>query len=100
LLNHGITAAATESCGLGSGISEFIDDYVFPRTVLSHRPVARSLQHVLEASTPEKTAPHDGTTLGTGHPLSSMPQAAPDREQNIPALAIYSGSPTPSPLAL
>ncbi|ODU41854.1 MAG: cyclopropane-fatty-acyl-phospholipid synthase [Thiobacillus sp. SCN 63-374] len=65
LLNHGITAAATESGGLGSGISEFIDDYVFPGGELVHaadvlRAAAGSGLECLDA---ENLRPHYGTTL-------------------------------------
>jgi len=65
VLNHGITAAATGSGGLGSGISEFIDDYVFPGGELVHasdvlRAAASSGLECLDA---ENLRPHYGKTL-------------------------------------
>ena len=65
VLNHGITAAALKSQGLGGGISEFVDDYVFPGGELVH------VSEVLEAATvgglecldAENLRPHYATTL-------------------------------------
>lgn len=65
VLNHGITAAALKSQGLGSGIAEFVDDYVFPGGELVH------ISEVLEAATAsglecldaENLRPHYATTL-------------------------------------
>ncbi len=36
VLNHGITAATPEASGLGSGIAEFVEEYVFPGGELVH----------------------------------------------------------------
>ena len=36
VLNHGITAATPEASGLGSGIADFVQDYVFPGGELVH----------------------------------------------------------------
>ena len=36
VLNHGITAATPAAGGLGSGIAEFVEDYVFPGGELVH----------------------------------------------------------------
>ncbi len=65
VLNHGITSAVPESAGLGSGISEFIEDYVFPGGELVHasdvlRTAARSGLECLDA---ENLRPHYGKTL-------------------------------------
>jgi len=64
-LNHGITSAAPEASGLGSGIAEFIEDYVFPGGELVHasdvlRTAAGSGLECLDA---ENLRPHYGTTL-------------------------------------
>ncbi len=64
-LNHGITAAALRSQGLGSGISEFVDEYVFPGGELPH--VSELMQHAtdggLECLDAENLRPHYGRTL-------------------------------------
>jgi cyclopropane-fatty-acyl-phospholipid synthase len=65
VLNHGITAATPDSGGLGSGISEFVDDYVFPGGELVHasevlRTVAASGLECLDA---ENLRPHYARTL-------------------------------------
>jgi cyclopropane-fatty-acyl-phospholipid synthase len=65
MLNHGIAAAVPEAGGLGSGISEFIDDYVFPCGELPHvsdvmNAAAGSRLECLDA---ENLRPHYGTTL-------------------------------------
>lgn len=64
-LNHGITAAALKSQGLGSGISEFVDEYVFPGGELPH--VSELMQHAtdggLECLDAENLRPHYGRTL-------------------------------------
>ncbi len=65
VLNHGITAAALDSRGLGGGISKFVDDYVFPGGELVH------VSEVLGAATAggfecldaENLRPHYATTL-------------------------------------
>lgn len=65
VLNHGITAAALDTQGLGSGISEFIGDYVFPGGELLHisevmRAATGSRLECLDA---ENLRPHYGQTL-------------------------------------
>ncbi|MHB1352781.1 MAG: class I SAM-dependent methyltransferase [Thiobacillus sp.] len=65
VLNHGITAAAPGSAGLGGGIAEFIDDYVFPGGELVHvsdvfRAAADSGLECLDA---ENLRSHYGKTL-------------------------------------
>jgi len=64
-LNHGITAAALRSQGLGSGISEFVDDYVFPGGELEH--ISEVMQHAaaggLECLDAENLRPHYARTL-------------------------------------
>ncbi|MBT9567080.1 MAG: class I SAM-dependent methyltransferase [Thiobacillus sp.] len=65
ILNHGITTAEPEAVGLGSGIAEFIDDYVFPGGELVHvsdvlRAAAKSGLECLDA---ENLRPHYGKTL-------------------------------------
>jgi len=65
MLNHGITTAEPEARGLGSGIAEFIDDYVFPGGELVHasdllRGAAGSGLECLDA---ENLRPHYAQTL-------------------------------------
>lgn len=65
VLNHGITAAALKSQGLRSGISEFVDDYVFPGGELEH--ISEVMHHAaaggLECLDAENLRPHYGRTL-------------------------------------
>ncbi len=65
VMNHGITSASLTSRGLGSGISEFIDDYVFPGGELEH--ISEVMQHAvsggLECLDAENLRPHYGRTL-------------------------------------
>jgi len=65
VMNHGITSASLVSRGLGSGISEFIDDYVFPGGELEH--ISEVMQHAvsggLECLDAENLRPHYGRTL-------------------------------------
>jgi cyclopropane-fatty-acyl-phospholipid synthase len=65
VMNHGITSAALQSQGLGSGISEFVDDYVFPGGELPHS--SEVLEHAtaggLECLDAENLRPHYGRTL-------------------------------------
>jgi cyclopropane-fatty-acyl-phospholipid synthase len=65
VLNHGITAAALRSQGLGSGISEFVEDYVFPGGELEH--ISEVMQHAdgggLECLDAENLRPHYARTL-------------------------------------
>ncbi len=65
VLNHGITSAAPNVGGLGSGISEFIDDYVFPGGELVHASdVLRAASGSgLECLDSENLRPHYGMTL-------------------------------------
>ena len=65
VLNHGITTAKPEAIGLGSGIAEFIEDYVFPGGELVHasdvlRAASTSGLECLDA---ENLRPHYGKTL-------------------------------------
>ena len=65
VLNHGITAAALDSQGLGNGIAGFIGDYVFPGGELLHisevmRAASASRLECLDA---ENLRPHYGMTL-------------------------------------
>lgn len=64
-LNHGITTAGLRTRGLGSGISDFVDDYVFPGGELEH--VSEVMHHVtdggLECLDAENLRPHYGRTL-------------------------------------
>ena len=65
VLNHGITAARPGAVGLGSGIAEFINDYVFPGGELVHVSevlCAASLSG-LECLDAENLRPHYGRTL-------------------------------------
>lgn len=65
VLNHGITAAALDSQGLGNGIAGFIGEYVFPGGELLHISEAMraaSASH-LECLDAENLRPHYGLTL-------------------------------------
>ncbi len=65
VMNHGITSASPSSRGLGSGISEFIDEYVFPGGELEH--ISEVMHHAvsggLECLDAENLRPHYGRTL-------------------------------------
>lgn len=65
VLNHGITAAALDTEGLGSGISEFIGDYVFPGGELLHisEVMRAATGSQLECLDAENLRPHYGQTL-------------------------------------
>ena len=65
VLNHGITAAALDTQGLGSGISEFISDYVFPGGELLHisEVMRAATGSQLECLDAENLRPHYGQTL-------------------------------------
>jgi cyclopropane-fatty-acyl-phospholipid synthase len=65
VLNHGITIAEPSANGLGSGIAEFIEDYVFPGGELVHTSeVLRSASGSgLECLDAENLRPHYGKTL-------------------------------------
>ena len=65
VLNHGITSAALGSAGLGGGISEFVDDYVFPGGELVHASevIATASASGLECLDAENLRPHYATTL-------------------------------------
>ena len=65
VLNHGITSVALKARGLGSGISEFVDQYVFPGGELMH--VATVMHDMaaagLEPLDVENLRPHYARTL-------------------------------------
>ena len=65
VLNHGITHNALGRGGLGSGISEFVEDYVFPGGELAH--VSRVMEGLaaqgLEVVDAEALREHYGKTL-------------------------------------
>ncbi|MFO1415509.1 MAG: class I SAM-dependent methyltransferase [Burkholderiales bacterium] len=65
VLNHGITHNTLDADSLGSGIGEFVDDYVFPGGELTH--VARVIQGMaaagLEAFDAEALREHYAKTL-------------------------------------
>lgn len=65
VLNHGITSAGIDTVGLGSGISEFIDQYVFPGGELVHvsRAIESMSQQKLEFWHAECLRPHYAKTL-------------------------------------
>lgn len=67
VMNHGITSVALKARGLGSGISEFIDQYVFPGGELTH--VSAVMQELaaagLECLDVENLRPHYARTLWT-----------------------------------
>jgi cyclopropane-fatty-acyl-phospholipid synthase len=65
VMNHGITSTAVEAHGLGSGIAEFVDEYVFPGGELTH--VSNVMQEMaaagLEPLDAENLRPHYARTL-------------------------------------
>lgn len=65
VMNHGITSVALNSKGLSSGISEFVDDYVFPGGELVH--VSSVMEEMaaagIEPLDAENLRPHYGRTL-------------------------------------
>jgi cyclopropane-fatty-acyl-phospholipid synthase len=65
VMNHGITAAQTSAHGLGSGIAEFIEEYVFPGGQLMHvSEVLRDMAAAgLEPRDAECLRPHYAKTL-------------------------------------
>jgi cyclopropane-fatty-acyl-phospholipid synthase len=65
VLNQGITSAAPNAGGLGSGIAEFIDDYVFPGGELVHASdvLRAAAGSGLECLDSENLRPHYGMTL-------------------------------------
>jgi len=65
VMNHGITFVQLNSGGLGSGISDFIEDYVFPGGELTHvSTVTEALaKSGLEPLDLENLRPHYGKTL-------------------------------------
>lgn len=65
VMNHGITASSLHAEGLGSGISDFIEEYVFPGGELVHvSQVIQSLStHGLECWDVESLRPHYARTL-------------------------------------
>lgn len=65
VMNHGITSAGVDTTGLGSGIAEFIDDYVFPGGELVHasRVIESLARQGLECVDAENLRPHYAKTL-------------------------------------
>jgi cyclopropane-fatty-acyl-phospholipid synthase len=65
VLNHGITHNALHDAGLGSGISEFVDDYVFPGGELTHvsKVIAAMAVEGLESLDAEALREHYAKTL-------------------------------------
>lgn len=65
VMNHGITSVALRAHGLGSGISDFIDDYVFPGGELTHvsTVIATIAGAGLEPLDAENLRPHYARTL-------------------------------------
>jgi cyclopropane-fatty-acyl-phospholipid synthase len=65
VMNHGITAAQPNTHGLGSGIGEFIEEYVFPGGELAHvSEVIREMTAAgLELRDAECLRPHYSKTL-------------------------------------
>ena len=65
VLNHGITAANHDTDGLGSGISEFIEQYVFPGGELVHvsNVIEIMSKQNLECVDSENLRPHYANTL-------------------------------------
>jgi cyclopropane-fatty-acyl-phospholipid synthase len=65
VLNHGITSASLGTDGLGSGISEFVEQYVFPGGELVHvsNVIEAMSQQNLECVDTESLRPHYAKTL-------------------------------------
>ena len=65
VMNHGITSTAVEAHGLGSGIAEFVDDYVFPGGELTHvsNVIEEMAKSGLEPLDAENLRPHYAITL-------------------------------------
>jgi len=65
VMNHGITPTALDREGLGSDISEFVEQYVFPGGELVHlaRVVETMAQQHLECLDAENLRPHYAKTL-------------------------------------
>jgi cyclopropane-fatty-acyl-phospholipid synthase len=65
LMNHGITAGGTRNAGLGAGLSDFIERYIFPGGELVH--VSHALRVLSEAGLEpldlENLRPHYARTL-------------------------------------
>ena len=57
VLNHGITLNLVDAQNLGSGISDFVDDYVFPGGQLTH------VAHVIEGMAKQGLEPVDAEPL-------------------------------------
>jgi cyclopropane-fatty-acyl-phospholipid synthase len=57
VLNHGITLNSVDAQSLGSGISDFVEDYVFPGGQLTH------VSHVIEGMAREGLEPVDAESL-------------------------------------
>ena len=65
VLNHGITLNSADAQSLGSGISDFVEDYVFPGGQLTHvsRVIEGMAREGLEAVDAESLREHYGMTL-------------------------------------
>ncbi|MDR2220548.1 MAG: class I SAM-dependent methyltransferase [Methylobacillus sp.] len=65
VMNHGITSAALDAEGLGSGISDFVEEYVFPGGELTHvsHVIAEMARAGLEPLDAENLRPHYAKTL-------------------------------------
>jgi cyclopropane-fatty-acyl-phospholipid synthase len=94
VLNHGITAGGLHNDGLGSGMGDFIDRYIFPGGELEH--VASVSRHVaegeLELLDAENLRPHYARTLWAWSDAleSQLPQARRIAgEQTVRAYRLY-----------
>jgi len=65
IMNHGITAAGLHHHGLGSGMGEFIEKYIFPGGELTHvgRVLEAATEVGLETLDVENLRPHYARTL-------------------------------------
>lgn len=65
VMNHGITSSGLNTEGLGSGISDFIEEYVFPGGELVHvsQVISTLSSHGLECWDAECLRPHYARTL-------------------------------------
>jgi cyclopropane-fatty-acyl-phospholipid synthase len=83
VMNHGITSAGLQTEGLGSGISEFIEDYVFPGGELVHvsEVMTSMAQQGLECWDAECLRPHYARTLW--HWVDRLEQHEPEAKQLV-----------------
>jgi cyclopropane-fatty-acyl-phospholipid synthase len=91
LMNHGITAGSLDAWGLGAGIGQFIDRFIFPGGELVHVSAAmRSLAEAgLEALDVENLRPHYARTLWAWSDALEAQLAAARRHAAEPVVRAY-----------